>query len=1019
MRQKISALWVAALFAILLQNWLGAQPRDLVFYHLTKTQGFNPSTGTTVFRDSKGFLWLGTFQGAVKFDGKNFIDVTSQSKVSRGKHIISIFESSNGSFWLGGLNSQLVHYVPALDSFEVYDIKVKLPELKEDIVGMRVYAELPNGELVVSLSDISHAVFNPKTNQAFLLKPRNASCTKLFVSPYGAYAKKQVYYSPTSDGSWVYKGILDANNNLTWIDSTRLNVPETVAAYAFTDAHTLWYVAGGALVETDFKAQKISRHFAANNKPLLSGDNARPVIDNAGNIWIGAINGAYQFDAKKRQLINYHEHVEGDKYSIQGTSEAIYADADNNVYFFFFGKGVSYCNLNSFKFEHVLTASETKKFEANNFVRGLATDHNGQIYCSVERGGLLVLDTNYRIKKMLFASQDWSVEDCLTDHTGKVWFGSDKLQSFDPQINKLMQHTWAGGSIYTLYELRDGRILIGSYDNAWMFEPQTNKIYRLEGIDERAVYTSFYELPSGQLLACARDLSVRLYQPKGDDYTLLKVIKENVYVKHTIQQNDTLLLMATTNGLYQYNINRQKMLPLDGVNRQMPDTYCYAIQKSKAGFYFVSTNNGLFRWHPQTNKTKSFGLEFGLQDLEFNSRAFTQAKNGDLLFGGVNGINVVPTGNFTPKPMPAPIVQFLALKADNNVVSQDKTLLKNSTQKIPVGADALNINYSVIDFYSSGKTRVRYRLLGYFSQWIETDYTGNIFFPNVPPGSYELQLMATNSEGKWVGQPASLFLKLNQYWYKTWWAKVLGLLVLATAFVLFVRMFELRKLEKKQAALEKELAVQRERERITEDLHDDVGSTLSSIHIFGDVAQQLWQKEPEKSREMVANMSTQSRQLMQRMSDIVWSLRVSEDEAGSFSQRLRSYFQELLQAKEIILDFDIDATALTEIKNPAAKKNLLLICKEALNNIVKYSQATRVQIILTDCKQGLCLIIEDNGQGFDSTQTTQGNGLRNIKNRCAQLNGTCTIQAETSKGCAIICTFPLAIIRYSAGGTSA
>jgi signal transduction histidine kinase len=221
------------------------------------------------------------------------------------------------------------------------------------------------------------------------------------------------------------------------------------------------------------------------------------------------------------------------------------------------------------------------------------------------------------------------------------------------------------------------------------------------------------------------------------------------------------------------------------------------------------------------------------------------------------------------------------------------------------------------------------------------------------------------------------------------------------------------RLKRQKEKAEKQLAVQTERERIIADLHDDVGATLSSINIYGELANTVWDEQPEQSKEMVSKISGQSKELMTKMSDIVWSLKSPLEEKNSFLLKMKNYCQDLLAGKGIAAGFDIDEKLDIAMTNPLARKNLLLIAKEAINNIAKYSGATEAFITLNQQESNAQLIIRDNGKGFDKTLIVPGNGLGNIEQRCRQLNGTCIIESAPGKGVIIICCFPIAIISHS------
>lgn len=226
---------------------------------------------------------------------------------------------------------------------------------------------------------------------------------------------------------------------------------------------------------------------------------------------------------------------------------------------------------------------------------------------------------------------------------------------------------------------------------------------------------------------------------------------------------------------------------------------------------------------------------------------------------------------------------------------------------------------------------------------------------------------------------------------------ILALVALGSMIVLF---FLYRYYQQKRL---KEIEI---RNKISQDLHDDIGATLSSINIYGDLARSIFDKKPDQSKEMMGKISQQATGLMGRMSDVIWSMKPLEDDKNSFTNRLKKYSNELLTPKEISCEIDIDESVGNQIVNPVMRKNILLIIKEAMNNIAKYSGATKAVISLRQQGKTIVLSITDNGKGFTSPDAQQGNGLDNMRQRCKESGGECRIISEPNKGVSITCTFP-------------
>ena len=187
------------------------------------------------------------------------------------------------------------------------------------------------------------------------------------------------------------------------------------------------------------------------------------------------------------------------------------------------------------------------------------------------------------------------------------------------------------------------------------------------------------------------------------------------------------------------------------------------------------------------------------------------------------------------------------------------------------------------------------------------------------------------------------------------------------------------------------------RNNIASDLHDDIGSTLNSISIYSEVARQQAGKEIP-ALDMIG---TNSRKIIESMSDIVWTINPENDSFERIIDRMRSFAHQLLKAKKIEYTFEADEK-LGSIKLPMqVRKNFYLVFKEAMTNLVKYSEATRVRISLFEENKSVVLKIQDNGKGIPDNSETQGNGLTNMKRRAKEISAMIRIESSQGSGTTI------------------
>jgi signal transduction histidine kinase len=186
------------------------------------------------------------------------------------------------------------------------------------------------------------------------------------------------------------------------------------------------------------------------------------------------------------------------------------------------------------------------------------------------------------------------------------------------------------------------------------------------------------------------------------------------------------------------------------------------------------------------------------------------------------------------------------------------------------------------------------------------------------------------------------------------------------------------------------------KQKISQDLHDDIGATLSSIHIYSDLAQRNIDGNVDKTKQLLDKINQESKNVMENMNDIVWSMKNTDANSIHLEYKIRNEIAKILEFKNINLQFNIDADVELKIKNITAKKNVLLIIKEAFNNIAKYSQATTANITMNCSYANFVLTIKDNGIGFLNKDIQTGNGLKNIAARCNELKGKLDINTNNN-----------------------
>ncbi len=203
--------------------------------------------------------------------------------------------------------------------------------------------------------------------------------------------------------------------------------------------------------------------------------------------------------------------------------------------------------------------------------------------------------------------------------------------------------------------------------------------------------------------------------------------------------------------------------------------------------------------------------------------------------------------------------------------------------------------------------------------------------------------------------------------------------------------------------------------KISQDLHDDVGSSLSSLQVYSTVAGQLMESQPAKAKEMLEKIAVQSKILMENIGDIVWSMKPGNEQQIQLNAKIKNFVSDVLSASNINYAINIDESAEALIKNITAKKNILLIIKEAVNNAVKYSNASDVAVSIKKMDEHICVQVADDGKGFDAAaEKIKGDGLSNMQKRTEELKGIFEITSAPGKGCTVSALLPIPIISDTA-----
>jgi ligand-binding sensor domain-containing protein len=468
----------------------------------------------------------------------------------------------------------------------------------------------------------------------------------------------------------------------------------------------------------------------------------------------------------------------------------------------------------------------------------------------------------------------------------------------------------------------------------------------------------------------------KIYRGKGD--------RSDYFFNNIASAPNNRIVCADVSGINIFNRDTKNFEIIHTIGRLQRPVCVSVLSVGKK--VWIGSEAGILNYDLDTHKFEKAEHENPLMQISPGSQfSFI---GSDIVMGYPNGYVY-----FTPGPEKSlapsdPVIERVfvnnqpILRQYGSADGPKKTIFRYSENSI-------NIAFTAFLFTDPNYIKFRYRLKGADPKWQYAQDQRSANYAQLEPGDYTFYVQSGNKAGSWNNHLASFsFVIMPPYW-ETWWFR--GLLVLLLAFILY-RLYLYR--------IKNILAIERIRERIASDFHDDIGSALSSISIFSEVAdkQLKQQAPPEQTREIISHISLQARTMLDAMDDIIWMVNPQNDHFNDLAVRMREYAIPLLEARNIQFDIHIQENVLSSPIKMGTRKNIFLIFKECINNILKHADCSAMKVEVNKLNNQVELVISDNGKGFDIDAPSSRNGLKNMQKRAAEINGTIKVTTGPCNG---------------------
>jgi len=405
---------------------------------------------------------------------------------------------------------------------------------------------------------------------------------------------------------------------------------------------------------------------------------------------------------------------------------------------------------------------------------------------------------------------------------------------------------------------------------------------------------------------------------------------------------------------------------------------------------WMSTKNKISKFNQATLGVSNYEVKIWLE-------AGCRCSDGMMYFGGQEGFTRFFPDNIKDNSFVPPIV-ITSVHKFNEPVQFNKEIY------LPYTDNFLSFEFAALSYVNSESNQYAYKMDGLDNDWIYSGSRRYASYPNLEPGEYIFRVKGSNNDGVWNEAGTSIKIIITPPWWKTWWFTTFFWVTIAGSIGGTLRYVEKRKLQRKIERLERERALEKERVRISQDMHDEVGSSLSEISILSELLKRDMSKSEEAELHL-RDISDRSAEVIENIGQIIWAINPRNDPLDNLVAHLRLYTADYIRKSGIKYRFEIPENIPAYHLSAEVRRNVFLVVKEALHNIVKHSCASEVQVRVDFLQSQMIINVRDNGKGFSIDQSSgSGNGLINMQKRIENIGGTFKIESEPEQGTSITIT---------------
>lgn len=1003
-----------------------AQIPDFEYINYSVEDGLSHNTVTNIQMDSRGFLWISTIDGLNRFDGKSFKvykhDPNDSTSIS-DNFLHGIWEDRRGYLWANTRDAGINRFDPVTETFKRFVHKEGV-ENPIPLSPTTMFFEDSDGVFWAGYYDAGFGIIDEQTE---------------------SYIPGFIVNEATNDPLGIPNAVVEMNDGSLIISS--LGGMYMITKSELDDFKTS-RIPGDTLKAVSFGLLKTNliSHYIEETGLLWVEDSTEGVLYVPGKYIPGRvkkaldsgvrINGIPGAFAQRGNMLltgteeNGIEIIEGlEKKSIfpeeneDISTTKLYEDHFGTLWLGTWGNGIYRVKE---KRTFPVFNQENSERLPTNFMLAFEQENDDQLWVGTSDGlGLYDINSSRFDKKMngsiwslsktdygLWVSTKGNGITLISDDFTKVFNRANSLLKMD-DVHQVFEDS--RGWLWIGYEGEGIQLITNPTD--WLNSKPASVTDFTKDTPERRMASNtirkFYEDKEGSIWVATNNAGAHRIQIGGNQTFSIEHFNVDTEtrlshnaIRSVLQQGDEVYWFASHgNGLTKWNTNTGETT-FYTTEQGLPNNTLYGVLPDKNPDYiWLSTNNGLSRMNTREDTFQNFTISDGLQNQEFNTGAFLVTPEGNLVFGGIEGFNVIDPAAIDLNNR-QPDVFITETLLFNEPLQTDSSSLVNKELTLPYNQNFLAFEFAAIDYTDPSKNQFAYKLEGVDEDWVYNGTRNFASYPNLEPNTYTLKVKASNNNGVWNELGTSLAITITPPWWATWWFRTFAGSALIIIFGFTIRYISQRELREQIRQMEIANKLKEERTRISRDLHDHVGAQLTNITSGLSLIDKYSKHEQQdKAQELANSLQTDAKHTITQLRETIWALNQKELDIQSFEDFIRDYFNKQSALSEAIdIQYDFDKTS-SVVLSPTQALNLFRIIQEATQNSIKYSGANTLNISVSTENGCIKASVKDNGAFKEKEEGRTSYGLGNMEKRALELGGS--LSMDTSSGTEVKVEVPM------------